>query len=173
MRELDPDVVLVYGTGLLAHDLVRAFDGRIVNLHLGLSPYYRGSGTNFWPLVNREPEYVGATIHDLDERIDAGPILAHIRPAMDAHDGPHDLGNKTIREAAALLAEVAHAVARGGVSGTPQMTRGRLYQRKDFNAQAVLRLLDQFESGMIPEYLANKEARDAALELATFARVPA
>ena len=80
MTAARPDVVLVFGTGILREPLLSAFDGRIVNIHLGLSPYYRGAGTNFWPLVNREPEYVGATIHYLDAGIDTGPILAHARP---------------------------------------------------------------------------------------------
>ena len=66
MKRMEPDVVLVFGTGLLHQFLVDSFPGRILNIHLGLSPYYRGAGTNFWPLVNREPEYCGATIHFLD-----------------------------------------------------------------------------------------------------------
>ena len=80
MAAARPDVVLVFGTGILREPLLSAFDGRIINIHLGLSPYYRGAGTNFWPLVNREPEYVGATIHYLDAGIDTGPIISHARP---------------------------------------------------------------------------------------------
>ena len=50
MQQAAPDVVLVFGTGLLKAPLIGAFPGRIINIHLGLSPYYRGAGTNFWPL---------------------------------------------------------------------------------------------------------------------------
>ena len=63
MKACTPDVVLVCGTGILREELINLFPGHIINIHLGLSPYYRGAGTNFWPLVNREPEYLGATIH--------------------------------------------------------------------------------------------------------------
>jgi phosphoribosylglycinamide formyltransferase 1 len=103
MRLLAPDVVLVFGNEILRDDVIASFRGRLINLHLGLSPYYRGSGTNFWPLVNREPEYVGATIHYLDAGIDSGPIVAHVRPDMHPGDGPHDLGNRTIVAAASAL----------------------------------------------------------------------
>ena len=41
---------------------------KILNLHLGISPYYKGSGTNYFPLVNNEPQYVGATFMFLDKR---------------------------------------------------------------------------------------------------------
>src|SRR3989442_13015689 len=51
MRALDPDVVLVFGTGILLGPVLDAFAGRMINIHLGLSPYFRGAGTNFLPLV--------------------------------------------------------------------------------------------------------------------------
>lgn len=165
MIALQPDVVFVFGTGILRDPLLSAFGGRIINMHLGLSPHYRGSGTNFWPLVNREPEYVGATIHYLDAGIDTGPIIAHARPAIAAGDGPHDLGNKAIVAGAKLLADAADAHVQRRTSAVAQRGGGRLYQRKDFNADAVRRLYRNFETGMIEEYLADRQRRDAALGL--------
>jgi methionyl-tRNA formyltransferase len=165
MRSVRPDVVLVFGTGILKADLIDSFAGRIINLHLGLSPYYRGAGTNFWPLVNREPEYVGATIHYLDAGIDTGPMLAHVRPAVHADDGPHDLGNRTIVAAAERLADAALAHHAGRVRPVAQTGGGRLYQRKDFSAEAVTRLHHNFATGMLAEYLADRPARDAAIQL--------
>lgn len=165
MVALEPDVVLVFGTGMLREDILSTFKGRIINIHLGLSPYYRGSGTNFWPLVNREPEYVGATIHCLDPRLDYGSILAHARPVIERGDGPHDIGNKAILRAAAAALPAAAALL-GGTTGTlPRWTKGRLYQRKHFSAEAVRRLQRHFETGMIDEYLAHAAARDTALRL--------
>ena len=166
MIDLAPDVVLVFGTGILKEPIITPFDCNIINIHLGLSPYYRGSGTNFWPLVNREPEYVGATIHYLDAGIDTGPIIAHTRPEIEIGDGPHDIGNKAIQAAAAVLAEAALAhVTRGRLRSVPQTQRGRLYQRRDFNADAVRQLYSNFETGMIEEYLISKAERDARLDL--------
>ena len=162
---LQPEVVLVFGTGILREPLLSAFAGNILNIHLGLSPYYRGAGTNFWQLVNREPEYVGGTIHYIDAGIDTGPIIAHARPEIVATDGPHDLGNKTIVAAARLLADAAEAHVDGRVVPSPQHGAGRLYQRKDFSADAVRRLYQNFETGMIQEYLADRQRRDAALHL--------
>ena len=171
MAAARPDVVLVFGTGLLREPLLSAFDGRIINIHLGLSPYYRGAGTNFWPLVNREPEYVGATIHYLDAGIDTGPIISHARPLIERGDGPHDLGNKAIVAAAHALLRAAAAHVSGVAGAVPQSGGGRLYQRKDFNAGAVRSLYRNFESGMIDEYLAARHARDAALRLVQPERV--
>ena len=165
MSALRPDVVFVFGTGILKEQVLSAFGGRMINIHLGLSPYYRGAGTNFWPLVNREPEYVGATIHYLDEGVDRGPILAHARPAIASGDGPHDLGNKTIVAAVDAALAAARAHVAGSAHAVPQWRSGRLYQRKQFNADAVKRLYRNFETGLIDEYLAHRAERDAALRL--------
>ena len=165
MARLRPDVVLVFGTGLLKPPLIDTFPGRILNIHLGLSPYYRGAGTNFWPLVNGEPEYCGATIHFLDAGVDTGPVIAHVRPGMQATDGPHDVGNKTIAAAAGALGDAAMALGQGGIRGVNQRGGGRLYKRADFSAEAVRRLYANFAAGMIPDYLRQKTARDARLAL--------
>ena len=166
MRALAPNVVLVFGTEILRDEMIASFRGNLINLHLGLSPYYRGSGTNFWPLVNREPEYVGATIHYLDAGIDSGPIISHVRPEMRATDGPHDVGNRAIIAAATALTQVALAHARQPVAATPQGRDGRLYLRRHFTADAVRQCYRNFSDGMIADYLANRAQRDAALALA-------
>ena len=165
MASLQPDVLLVFGTGILKGPILDAFAGRILNIHLGLSPYYRGSGTNFWPLVNGEPEFVGATIHWLDPGIDTGAIAAHVRPEIRRTDGPHDLGNRTIQAAARTLAAAARLHVERGIRSVPQSGRGRLYQRKDFCAEAVRTLYANFESGMLDDYLSHREERDAKLSL--------
>ena len=171
MRRMEPDVVLVFGTGLLHQFLIDSFPGRILNIHLGLSPYYRGAGTNFWPLVNREPEYCGATIHFLDAGVDSGPVIAHVRPEMLDADGPHEIGNKTIVSAASALADAALALDDGGVRSVEQAGGGRVYKRADFSAAAVKRLYANFADGMIAEYLRNRAVRDAALSLVSLERM--
>jgi folate-dependent phosphoribosylglycinamide formyltransferase PurN len=165
MEAADADVVLVFGTGLLKAPIIERFTGRILNIHLGLSPYYRGAGTNFWPLVNGEPELCGATIHFLDAGVDSGPIVAHVRPEIRPDDGPHDIGNRTIQAAASALAAAAAAHVNAPLRGIVQSGDGRLYKRADFSAGAVRTLYDNFAAGMIPDYLAHRAARDARLSL--------
>ncbi|MBI4263002.1 MAG: hypothetical protein HY657_01380 [Acidobacteria bacterium] len=167
MRVLRPNVVLVFGTGLLKQPLIDAFPGMMINIHLGLSPFYRGAGTNFWPLVNREPEYCGATIHFIDIGVDTGPIVAHVRPDIQRGDGPHDIGNETIVAAADALAAAAAAHVASPLQGVVQTGGGRLYTRSDFSAAAVRRLYANLADGMIDEYVARRAARDAKVQLVT------
>lgn len=167
MIALKPEVILVFGTGILRDAVLAAFDGNILNIHLGLSPYYRGSGTNFWPLVNGEPEYVGATIHYIDAGIDTGPMIAHARPSMEEADGSHDLGNKTIIAAADVQIQAAIMHTQKRLPAAPQEGEGKLYKHKDFHADAVRKMHQNFKNGMIREYLAHKKERDAKIKLLT------
>ncbi len=167
IRDLAPDLAVVFGTGILKAPLIDLFGGAMINIHLGLSPYYRGSGTNFWAMANGEPEYVGATIHYLDAGVDSGPIIAHVRPELTVTDGPHTIGNHTITEAATAVVAAACAHAEGRVHAVAQWEGGRVYRRRDFCAEAVRQLRINFARGMIAEYLAHKEDRDRGIRLVT------
>jgi len=135
------DTVAVYGTNLIKRPLIHRRPGRMFNLHLGLSPYYRGTGTNFYPLLNGEPEYVGATILMLDEGIDTGPILRHARPTIASDDMPHTLGCKAILAGIKAMIQVLSDVE----SGRPlrpvkqwKPANAKLYLRKDYHPRQVV-----------------------------------
>ena len=123
-------------------------------MHLGLSPYYRGTATNFWPLVNAEPECIGATLHIATLKVDGGPILHQVRPIATATDTAHDLGCKTIQEGAKGMLEVLKRLETGKIPGVQQgFEKSLLYKRKDFSAEAVKKMWGNFESGMMKEYV--------------------
>jgi methionyl-tRNA formyltransferase len=80
---LNADVYVVFGSsfikGWLADYLVQH---QALNIHMGLSPYYRGSSCNFWAVYDGNPAMVGATIHLLTHGLDSGPILRHAVPSL-------------------------------------------------------------------------------------------
>jgi folate-dependent phosphoribosylglycinamide formyltransferase PurN len=157
-----PDVMAVFGSGILKKELIQIPPKGIINCHLGLSPYYRGSGTNFWPLYNGEPEYVGVTIHYLDEGIDSGVIIKQGRPDIVIGDNQHDIGNKTIQVGVKCMVEVLERFAQGEeVVGVTQSDEGKLYTRRDFSAVSIKVLKGKLESGLVEEYLKCKDERCA------------
>jgi hypothetical protein len=150
-----PDVVVVYGTNLIRQPLLGAYAGRMLNMHLGLSPYYRGTATNFYPLLNEEPQYVGATIHLIDAGIDSGPIVYHARPEIVPGDMPHTIGCKAILAGIEAMAAALSDAAQGRLSPVPQWPApggGRLYLRKDYHPRQVVELYTKLDAGMIPRY---------------------
>ena len=48
---------------------------KTINIHMGVSPYYRGTDCNYWTLVDDNPHLVGATIHMISKGLDSDQIL--------------------------------------------------------------------------------------------------
>jgi len=127
-RELQPDMLCVFGTSLIRGDLLREGRLGIANLHGGLSPEYRGADCTFWALYNREPQKVGCTLHWIDAGIDTGRLIAHISPRVEADDDELRLFWRSVRTSAGVYAEFLARTAAGEDFGQGQPHRGRLYQ---------------------------------------------
>ena len=154
-----PDILLLYGTSIIRDPVLSAFPDRVVNLHLGLSPYYRGSGTNFWPLYNDQPECVGFTVHLAVLKVDAGPILIQGRPKIELDDRIHEIGCKTIATGAIALADAAWRLMSGDIQTVTQTGEGMKFLRRDFNAKSLAHVHRRLDDGMIPSYLQNTVSR--------------
>jgi methionyl-tRNA formyltransferase len=160
MAQAAPDAVVVFGPGIIREPLLSALPaGRTLNLHQGLSPYYRGSGTNFWPYLEGRLHCIGVTLHYLDKGIDTGGIIAHGRPEIAPDDTLHSLGCKTIGVTADLAIRILKALHAGAeLPAIPQWEGGRLFQRKDMTGEAVEQLLALEKSGATAEFLRRREA---------------
>ncbi len=160
IKALKPDLVMAYGCSLIKSSLVTDFGGRFLNLHLGLSPYYRGSGTNFWPLVNGEPEFVGGTFMFLDEGVDTGKIIHQIRARVFPGDTPHQIGNRLIADAARVYRQVVERFDDlADMPVPPRPEPSRYYRRRDFTPESTQRLYDAFRDGLVDRYLADYDRR--------------
>jgi methionyl-tRNA formyltransferase len=170
VKNFRPEIILLYGTSIIKPPLISYYNGRIINLHLGLSPYYRGSGTNFWPLVDGLPECVGATIHLATLNVDGGDILCQVRPNdINPEDRAHELGTKVIMTAVEKMCKIVPHVIESEISPVTQdLTKGKIYRRKDFNSDAVEKMWRNFEMGMMEKYLSEKDNRDARYPIVNF-----
>jgi methionyl-tRNA formyltransferase len=155
-----PKYLVLYGSSIIRERLLQAFDQRTINMHLGLSPYYRGSGTNFWPLVNGEPELIGVTIHLATLHVDAGAILKQVRPRIAIGDRNHDIGCKAIIAGTEAMIEAIRRYDAGEIEPRRQDPGGKVYKRADFNVEAVERMWRNLDKGMIEAYVENPDIVD-------------
>lgn len=136
---LEADVFIVFGASYIRLPLVdRLIAGRAVNIHMGLSPWYRGSSCNFWALYDGRPELVGATIHRLSRGLDSGAMLFHVRPPVEAVD-PFVFGMKAVRAAQDGLVQ---ALKGGELLDLPTVPQDRSLEvrytkNRDFNDAAA------------------------------------
>ena len=85
---------MVFGSSYIKGELVDYLvKQKAINIHMGVSPYYRGCDCNFWALYDNNPHLVGATIHLLSKGLDSGPMLYHAMSNIKSN--PFEL-NKSI-----------------------------------------------------------------------------
>lgn len=80
---------------LLSPVLVRAFPGRIVNIHPALLPAFPGLDAQRQALEHGA-KVSGATVHLVDEGLDSGPIVAQEAVSVLSSDTPETLAERIL-----------------------------------------------------------------------------
>lgn len=71
---IDTDAIISFGyRKIISKKVLSQLKRPIVNLHMSLLPYNRGSHPNFWSFVENTPK--GITIHEISNGIDDGDII--------------------------------------------------------------------------------------------------
>lgn len=74
MERINPHLVVSYNyRHIITPDIIETVHGNIINMHISLLPWNRGSSPNIWSFIDDTPK--GVTIHVLDEGLDTGDIL--------------------------------------------------------------------------------------------------
>lgn len=95
---LKSDHYVVFGSSFIKSKLADfLIKKRAINIHAGVSPYYRGTDCNFWALYDNNPHLVGSTIHLLSKGLDNGPILYHAM--SNIKNNPAEYKMSTIKSA--------------------------------------------------------------------------
>lgn len=120
IRQLEPEFIFsFYYRHLLSEDILAMARKGAYNLHGSLLPRYRGRAPANWVLVNGETE-TGVTLHRMERRPDAGPIVSQSRVAITQDDTAHTLHAKLREASGQLLGETLPRLARGDVEEIPQ-----------------------------------------------------
>lgn len=96
IKKFKPDLSFIFGVDIIKDPILRFIKKKNINLHLGLSPWYKGSATLFWPFYFLQPHYAGATFHRITENFDEGPILHQTLSKLRVGQGIHDVANNVI-----------------------------------------------------------------------------
>jgi len=116
LRRLDPAVVVVSGTRLLSKKTRRSISAPFINIHMGISPAFRGVHGAYWALTRRRPELAGTTIHYIDAGIDTGPVLKQGTFAVTERDSFATYPYLHLATGIPLLREAVREVLAGAPS---------------------------------------------------------
>ncbi len=101
------------------------------NLHPGYLPWGRGYYPIFWALWEKTP--AGATLHEMAEKVDTGPIVAQTQVTFAEYETGHAVFLR-VREAEKALFKEYHGkiLAREEIESFPQPAGGTFHTKKEF-----------------------------------------
>lgn len=113
LQAIEPDIIIQAGAGILRTPVLATAKLGVLNLHHGMAPAIRGMDSIYWGLWERRPDWIGATVHFVDEGIDTGAVLAHAPVAARAGEDFPVLFVKATEQGVAALAQVMERLECG------------------------------------------------------------
>ncbi|SHM35185.1 formyltetrahydrofolate-dependent phosphoribosylglycinamide formyltransferase [Caldanaerovirga acetigignens] len=118
LKEAKVELVVLAGyIKVLSPHFVRAFAGRIINIHPSLIPAFCGKGYYGIRVHEAVLEYgvkvTGATVHFVDEGTDTGPIILQKAVEVRDDDTPEILAKRVLEVEHELLPEAIRLFAEG------------------------------------------------------------
>lgn len=154
LDRLKPALLLSYGVHKLSAATLERVHGLRWNIHGGLSPWYRGVATHFWPSYLLEPQMTGMTVHETTEAIDGGDLIHQVCAPLVADDGVHDLACRAVSALGTELPELI-GLALGGHLRAPevQKTSGRVWRDADWRPCHLHLIYSQYGNRIVQRFL--------------------
>lgn len=128
LRDLKPDVTIVYGAGRLGEGTIAQCGEVSLNFHNGDPEAYRGLDCHLWPLYHKDFSAIKMTLHWIEPTLDTGAIVDR-RPVPLIRDMPLDDLRRAATEVtvAMAIAALRKFDSSGKVAAKPQRQVGRYY----------------------------------------------
>ena len=149
VQALKPEVLAVFGTRIIQEKMLGLARLGALNIHTGLSPYYRGGQCTFWCLYERDLEHVGVTIHHLTQRIDGGDIVYTAQPVVEPADTVRSLECKLVKLGTTKMIQAISGIYAGVAPRTKQDRKGKLFLSKMYTLEKRLELEEKLQAGLL------------------------
>lgn len=115
---------------------------KCINIHPGYNPINRGWYPQVFAINQNLP--VGATIHEMDNQLDNGNIIARAFVEKEITDTSETLYNKIVKKEIELLSMSLESIIENSYKSFKPEHEGRLYLKKDFRDLCELNLNERF-----------------------------
>jgi len=124
LREAEVDVVVLAGfMRIIKGDFLRAFPGRVVNIHPALLPAF--PGLEAWKqALEYGVKFTGCTVHFVDQGVDTGPVIAQRVVPIWENDTPETLHERIQQAERVLYPAVIGQLALQRIVVQGRRTRG-------------------------------------------------
>ncbi len=154
IEEFDADIAFIFGVDLILDPVISKLPINKINLHLGLSPWYKGAATLFWPFYFLQPQFAGVTFHQITKNPDEGEIIHQSTPSLKLGDTIHDVGAKCVIQAKNDLMVLMNKFKdEKNFVGKKQTTSGRVWRKKDFDVSHLRLIYDYYNDDIVDQFL--------------------
>jgi phosphoribosylglycinamide formyltransferase-1 len=116
LRDAGVELVVLAGYDqILTSEILRPFEGRIVNIHPSLLPAFAGTLHAQAAALAHGVKVSGCTVHFVIEDIDQGPIIAQAAVPVLETDTEETLAQRILEQEHTLLPKVVEWIAEGRV----------------------------------------------------------
>ena len=152
-----PEILITYGCHKISDNILKILKGYKWNIHGGLSPWYKGAITHFWPTYMLEPEFTGMTLHDLTSDIDGGNIIHQQVSDLNVNDGIHENACRLTKSFFDKLPKILKKNLNRKLIGVKQKTTGRLWTSKMWNPLHLKTIYNVYDDRVNKFCLENKK----------------
>jgi methionyl-tRNA formyltransferase len=114
---------------------------KCINIHPGFNPINRGWYPQVFSIIKKMP--IGATIHEIDDKLDHGSIIVRELIAKNSFDTSETLYNKIVEKELELLENNIENIISNNYKVIKPEDEGTLHLKRDFNKLLELNLKEQ------------------------------
>lgn len=154
IKSIKPDLIISYGVHMLDDKIINISNYESWNIHGGLSPWYRGNITHFWPSYFLEPQMTGMTVHELTQEIDHGDIVHQTLADLVPGDSLHDLSCRAVISLGREINKLLHLFSdKKEIKKISHTTSGRIWTGKDWRPEHLKLIYEMFDDKIVDHYL--------------------
>ena len=104
----DTDLIVFTGGGMIRENILNNSGAGVINCHMGILPMYRGMDVIEWPLLYKDFNNIGVTLHFMAKGVDTGDILKVKKIKLKKNDSTRNL---RVRFEPVMVKEMVEVVA--------------------------------------------------------------
>lgn len=140
LKDLDKyryDFLISFGYRyIIEESILNYFKSKAINLHISYLPWNKGADPNLWSILENTPK--GVTIHQINNKLDAGKILYQKELSFDEYDTLRTTYKKLQTELVALFKEKWERIKNNEVIPKKQIGKGSYHKSSNKNSHQEL-----------------------------------
>jgi methionyl-tRNA formyltransferase len=127
LQQIQPDIILVNGTRIISKKILQCTKAVFINMHVGITPWYRGSHGGYWALYNNDVDNFGTTIHIIDAGVDTGAVLTQAFTKPEKEDNFTTYPVLQVAAGITILKKILPQICKNEYSIKNHTEKGKMY----------------------------------------------